>query len=143
MVGFRGSNLRNKAGMLLLILRRNPKLTAWLTDFEHNDEWDRRSLFGVVEGLRKPRSSNLNSGAARLFIFACSIPRLNSSRVTSSKLGAPLPNVMVTWFAFKEFHVRFRPQSPMPPVSVGCPCSRLFLGERDHQGRNDNKCVSD
>jgi hypothetical protein len=25
---------------LLLILRRNPKLTAWLTDPEHNDEWE-------------------------------------------------------------------------------------------------------
>jgi hypothetical protein len=25
---------------LLLILRRNPKLTAWLTDAEHNDSWE-------------------------------------------------------------------------------------------------------
>ena len=43
----------------------------------------------------------------------------------------------------QEFLVRFLSKAPMPPVSVGRPCSSLFLRERDHQHGNYKKCVSD
>src|SRR5664279_3440219 len=59
------------------------------------------------------------SWRVRLLVFACSIPRLNSSRVTSSKLGAPLPNVMVMLFVFRNSRSAFCPSRQCPQSVSG------------------------